>query len=283
MAKRATKPTKKKREQPWMEAAREKLRSKGRAREDHEISHAFTAVATPVIDALHEDPSKEELFAVLDLVRVAWNLPLVHLLSTEPGSEGALIRADIERRLMSPERRRALVPLCHARVRDFAHLDRPILQVVAKTAEDEMNIELRIGARGAVEGELLDVGDDGWPLASQSLLHLSGLLRALFPSGLTDADAKGAIGLTALAWNIPVLDRADDRVAPASLRDKMREAALRTNDLSPALRAAFDAMVLARSTRFAHDPRVMVGAEAWVEGTTMQVKAAGAWVEAASG
>ena len=112
MAKRAQKPPKK-REQPWMASAREKLRGKSPVPNERQIQEAFLEIVNAAVDA---DPGAEPA-VVIARAKWAWNLPLVHALSIRPGSEGDQVRDEAGRWLSGPaEEIAAVVPLAQDRI-----------------------------------------------------------------------------------------------------------------------------------------------------------------------
>lgn len=145
MAKRSKKKSPR-REQPWVQAARDRLRAKVEVRVATETSDAFLDLARPLIRAIPSDARDQPIDGVLDLARLAWNLPLLHAISTEPGSDGARIRAHAERVLPRlPAHRRELALLFAARTEELRDLGRPILDVFARTAEESWQILVMTG------------------------------------------------------------------------------------------------------------------------------------------
>lgn len=272
MSKRARKPAKK-REQPWMKAAREKLHANDAMREEAEIRDAFMALAGPELEALGRGANAEEIRSVLECVRFAWNLPILHALSTEPGSDGAMIRADAEQLLERVVDRQSMMPLFTARVDDFGHLRSPIAEVFAHERGHQIAVGLRVGDEIVPAGAVLDIGDTGWPKASRCLISLSEPARDLLPDDYGLAEGEQVIGLAVTAWNLHLIGRAE-AVVSNQLREETLEAAERARALPEPMRGAFEAMVQARQTRFAHDPRAIFSLSVTIHEETIRVQAA---------
>ena len=247
MAKHAKKP-RKKREQPWLAAARERLKRKPQEREDFIIAKAFLELVGPGL----ADASDEEIPAVVEMGKMAWNLPMLHALSVEPGSEGAAVRDEVEAWLAcAPEDRVAIAPLAQARVELYSDLCRPILQVFGEPS----TLGVRIGHEEVPDSALLPIGDDGWPSASGSLLALSEPARAPLAGDEDEASLGVALEMTMLAWNLHTIELPGADV-PSALRERLHELKRFLDASAPALRATSDAMIAARRTRFGYDPRL---------------------------
>jgi hypothetical protein len=272
MTKRAQKPPKKKKKpQPWLEAARARLRGGADARHEQEMSDAFLDLAAPFIEGVDDEA---EVAEILHLVKIAWNLPLVHAASTEPGNEGADARAEVAEWLAGPQAdREALVPLIKGRVRVYRHCAALLAEVMVRRVGSHATIGLRFHGEEVPRLSVLDVEDSGWPKISHSLLELSRPARDLLKVPYGDAEAEEAIGLAMVAWNLPVLEPSGALVS-ATFRLGMLEAAARARQLAPAWRDAFEAMVIARETRFAYDPRIIVAAPTRIRDGMIEVQAA---------
>jgi hypothetical protein len=279
VAKRAKKPTKKKRPQPWLEAARAKLRANADARHEDEMSDAFLELAAPFIESLGPDADETRLGEVLQLVKIAWNLPIVHAASTEPGTEGARARVEVEAWLGSPpEYRKVLAPLIQARVEDFPHCGVLLAEVVVRRMGGHNAIALRFYGEEVSEWSVLDVEPSGWPKISHSLLALSQPARDLLTVPYGAADAQKAIDLAMVAWNLPVLDQCG-ALASEAVRRATLEAAQGARELPAPWSEVFEAMVTARATRFAYDPRLIMAAPAQTEGDMINVQAVAVHLE----
>lgn len=249
MAKRSTKPPKK-REQPWLAAAREKLRAKGPGvRDEGAIEDAFEELATAASNAA---PGADAAVP-LARARFAWNLPLVHALSTAPGSEGAEVREQVARWLSgSAEEIAAVTPLARDRLTRFGHLRRPIVHVYAQPPL----LALTVGREAVAEDDVISVDERGWPSAGHSLLVLSAVARPLFPDEGSTEHAGAMVSLAELAWNLHTLDLYEAAIPAAACAELRRKAdALRA--ATPATADKLDEMVALRRTRFAHDRRLL--------------------------
>ena len=169
--------------------------------------------------------------------------------------------------------REPLVPLIEARIHDFPHCGVLLADVSVRRVDGNDVIALRFHGEEVPATAVLDVDESGCPKISCSLLELSRPARDLLKAPYGDADAQEAIGLAMVAWNLPVLDEARSLV-PETLRRETLAAAERARELPPPWREAFEAMVTARETRFAYDPRVIVAAPARARDGRIQVQAA---------
>jgi hypothetical protein len=273
MAKRRPTKPRKKREQPWMAAAREKLHAKAAAREDAEVTDAFLELAQPGIESLPISAGEAEVRFVLERARFAWNLPILHALSTEQGSEGAEIRADAEPWLAHlADHASALRPLFTLRTGELASYGRPIAAVFAQKTNGELAMGVIVGEEPESVG-VLDIGDTGWPKASRSLLALFEPVRDRLHQAYTQEEGEQAIALAVVAWNLHVVDRASVPI-PEALRQETLEGARRAREQPEAMRAAFEEMVEARRTRFAYDPRAIAATHVTVANNRVYVQAA---------
>lgn len=247
MAKRAKKPPKK-REQPWMAAAREKLHAKSPRREDLAIQEAFAEIANHAAD---DDPGAAPAVHT-ERARMAWNLPLVHELSTEPGSEGAAVRAEVAAWLARPAEEIAVIAgLAEERATRFAHLGRPVLD--AYTAAGALALVL---GRQGILGAPIPLDDTGWPDAGRCLIELAEPARVLFSDEESQKDAETAVRLAELAWNLHTLDLAGAAL-PESLREEVSRKAATLREISPGMDETLDEMAALRRTRFGHDRRLL--------------------------
>jgi hypothetical protein len=273
MAKRPQKP-KKKREQPWMEAARARLRGTAEARHEKEMSDAFMDLASPVLEGLGEGAGEGAASQVLGFVQMAWNLPIAHALPVDPSSAGAAIRAEVFDWLVGPrELRESIVPVVEARVRDFSHCGAALADVLVQWTGARNTIALRFYGDEVPASRMLDVDESGWPKASHSLLQLAVPVLDLLRVPYGDAEAQEAIGLAMAAWNLPLVDL-PGAPTPEALRLATRELAEKARTLSPAWLKAFEAMVAARRTRFSYDTRVITHAAAHTKDGMINVEAA---------
>jgi len=278
MAKRSKKAPKK-REQPWMAAARGKLHEKGRRHEEEQITEAFLNLVLPELHALDERAGSDAATRTIDRVKLAWNLPVLHALDTRPGSEGAALRAEAASLLVElPAHRAKLVPLLRTRCATYRHLTRPILRAFAAARGDDLEIVVQTSDEKASAADLLDPSDTGWPKASHALLALSRPARALLPAPDDELAAKRAMVMALIAWNLPILS-GPGAVVPAELRERTLAGADEARRAPDEVRDAFEAMVEARRTRFAHDPRVIAGVAARVQGGMLHVDTGAVYLE----
>jgi hypothetical protein len=249
MAKRSTKPPKK-REQPWLAAAREKLRVNGPGvRDESAIQDAFEELATAASSAA---PGADAAVP-LARARVAWNLPLVHALSTAPGSEGAEVREQVARWLSgSAEEIAAVVPLARDRLERFGHLRRPIVHVYAQPPL----LALTVGREAVTEDALIPVDERGWPSAGHVLLVLAAVARPLFPDEGSTEHAGAMVSLAELSWNLHTLDQYEAAI-PAAACAELRGKAAALRAATKATADTLDEMVALRRTRFGHDRRLL--------------------------
>jgi hypothetical protein len=183
---------------------------------------------------------------------MAWNLPLVHGLSTEPGSEGAGVRAEIAAWLARPAAEIAAVAgLADERVARFAHLTRPVLDAVAQPG----GLALTLGRQG-ITAALIPLDETGWPDGGRCLVELSDPARALFPDDRSQKDAETAMRLAELTWNLHTLHLAGAAL-PDDLREELHRKAAKLREMSPGMAETLDEMADLRRTRFAHDPRLL--------------------------
>lgn len=278
MAKRSKKKSPR-REQPWVQAVRDRLRAKVEVRVATETSDAFLALAAPMVRALPIHAGAEAIEGVLDLARLAWNLPLLHALSTEAGSDGAQIRAHAARVL---PRLRAhseeLAPFFAARTEELRDLGRPILGVLSREADGAWQIFVMTGDEIVDESDMLDIGDNGWPKMSHTLLELSAPVRDRLPQVYSQAEAEEAIALATIAWNLHGVDTRSWS-GPPELRRRTLEGAQKARALPAGEREVFEEMAHARATRFSYDPRVIVATSVEIRGTNLHVNAAGVHIE----
>lgn len=256
-----------------MAAARDRLRAKVWAREEMEIREAFMELAAPDLRALDAGAGEAEVRFVLERARFAWNLPILHALSTEPESEDAQIRADAEPWLAHlADHLPALAPLFARRTGELECYRRPIAAVFAQEIDGEIAVAVSVGD-DVGPAHVLGIGDTGWPKASHTLLALFEPVRALLPEEYTQEEGEQAIALAVVAWNLHLLDRAGVTI-PDALRQETLEGARRAREQPEPMRSAFEAMVEARRTRFAYDPRVIAATQVTVADGNVHVQAA---------
>jgi hypothetical protein len=248
MAKRAKKPPKK-RNQPWLEAARERLRAKSPARHDDlAIQEAFAELANAAAAA---DPGAAPA-AHAERAKMAWNLPLVHGLSVGPGSEGAEVRAEVAAWLSRPpEEIAAIVPLAEERLARFAHLTRPVLDAFAQTGA----LALILG-REPVFYELLPLDETGWPSAGRSLLELAELALELTPREQTEQQVDTAVRIALAAWNLHTFEMAGPAL-PEDMRRSLHQKIRSLGEVAPEVAEAIDEMATVRRARFGYDRRLL--------------------------
>lgn len=230
-----------------MASAREKLRGKSPVPSERQIQEAFLEIVNAAVDA---DPGAEPAL-VIERARWAWNLPLVHALSTKPGSEGAQVRAEAGRWLAGPaEEIAAVVPLGQDRVTRFGHLTHAI---VAAHGQPPM-LALTL-AREKVDEPLLEIDERGWPSAGDSLLVLAQVVRHVFPVESSEKTEATLLRIAEIAWNLPIAE--EEPAALGAFGEDMYEKARALRERAPAVTETLDLLDELRRTRFAHDRRVV--------------------------
>lgn len=246
MAKRAQKPPKK-REQPWMASAREKLRGKSPVPNERQIQEAFLEIVNAAVDA---DPGAEPA-VVIARAKWAWNLPLVHALSIRPGSEGDQVRDEAGRWLSGPaEEIAAVVPLAQDRIARFSHLTHAIGAAIGHPPMLALTL-----AREKVDGPLLEIDERGWPSAGDSLLVLAEVVRRVFPVESSEKTEATRLRIAEIAWNLPIAE--EEPAALGAFGEEIREKARALREKAPAVTETLDLLDELRRTRFAHDRRVV--------------------------
>lgn len=253
MAKHHAKKPPKKREQPWMEAARERLRGPS-------IFMAFTGFAFQIVPPRAPPAIVQRAF---DAARFAWNLPLLHALPTEPDTDGADIRAEAEAWLANlPEYLPLLAPLFAQRTTELASFREPVVEASARKAPDgSLDLHIAVGPHIG-HAPLLEIGPSGWPDAADSLIHLSTEAQALVPEHLSGTAALVAANevaeLATLAWNELLLDRPRSALN-AQFRRFLEEGARRARELPEPGPTVFERMCRARRAQFGYDRRILFG------------------------
>jgi hypothetical protein len=294
MAKRTSKPPKK-REQPWMAAARRALH-KGSADaplgrtgahpepeahqgpDEEAVARALLEMARPELDALGADATDATIEMVVSLAMVAYNDPILRR-AVEATPEVARLAAAVESLHESlfaslPEARAWLARMLETRSTRFGHLTRPIRDVKPRRTGGVVSVVVTLEPEGTAEHALGE--DSERPKISASLLELARPALEALPAEAEEEAKRSAVRLAELAWNLPTLERPEARMTDA-LRERMREVHTFVEELPPEVRAMFDAMVEVRRTRFADDPRSIVSTRLEMRGGRLWLDVEGAY------
>jgi hypothetical protein len=273
MAKRPQKPTKK-REPPWLEAARARLRGKGARRHDtpagesqeraaderHQaVYDALLEMAAPDLEALGEDASDAELDALIGCAVLAYNQIF---LDAAPVDEGGKTPGQRMREVLAlafekvPAYGARFERMVGVRQQRFAHLPWPIDKATASwTADRRVRISIILYAEAASRARPAPLtGDDrdgpNEEAVREAILELAAPELEALASGADDRDLATLISLAVFAYNQPILESLPDHDgAPARATLAALEG---TFSKFPRARARFGRMVALRKERFGH-------------------------------